>query len=232
MSTKRTTARIATMAATASAAAVLVGGTALAAGLGSDVGVPVPAVDQHVTPAIELPGSPSPSPSPSSDPASTVTSTVNGLVETAKNTLGLGPSPTASPSPSATATARPDSGQAPHLQPRPTTGTAPAPRPALPHTGGSGVATTSGSLSSFGAGLADRRPALANLAPPVAESVRGVGTVAAPTLSRSVSDALPGDGSEPNPLPGLLVVAAAACVAAVAAGNAEVWRRRLAEQLG
>lgn len=229
MSRTRTTARIATVAATVAATATLAAGTALAAGLGTDVAVPpVAAGAGAVATGI---GGASPTPSPTTDPVGTVTAAVNGVVDTAKETLGVAPSPSSSPRPTGSPVAP---APAPAPKPAPAPG-GPARVPALPHTSAGdalGTSRASGGFAGFSGTLGDRRPALVDLPAPSTEQVRGVGAVAAPTLPRSVSEALPDEGRDTSPLPGLLVVCASVCVAAVAAGNAEVWRRRLATALG
>jgi hypothetical protein len=162
------------------------------------------------------------------------------VVDTALATLGLAKEPTASPSPtpSPSGTQGSPGGGGNDAIDQPTGGSADPVALPGPHVKPAGVPRTGQAvgvpLTSFGAGFGDRRPELLGVAGPVQGAVRGIGSIpiAVAPLPSSARNALnDGDGAAESSLPGLLVVCAAACVAAVAAGNAEVWRRRLAETL-
>ncbi|MDQ1689791.1 MAG: hypothetical protein QOK42_2766 [Frankiaceae bacterium] len=231
MRSTRAAARIGTVVAATATLGLMAGGVALAA-VGTDAGISGPSLPAAAHPVAGVVPAPAvaatPTPTPTADPVGTVLSAVGTVLDTAKNTLGGGPTPT----PTATAPAvppvvggGPDSGSGGTVTP-------PRPRAPRPHvrpvTAPGSI--TSGSLGSFGAYLGDRRPYVSGVAGPVQGSVKGIGAIAVPALSPAAGNTL-GDEGEGDSLPGLLVVCAAACVAAAAAGNAEVWRRRLADKL-
>jgi hypothetical protein len=211
---------------------LIAGGAALAA-VGADVGgaLPAPAAITGAVPAPAVGLAATPTPTPTSDPVSTVLGAVGTAVDTATTALGLGPKPTPTTS---HPVVNPGTGTGNGTDPGSGTAVTP-PRPRVPrpqvHPAGGPGSLTSGPLGSFGASLGDRRPPVTGVAGPVQGRVHGIGAIAAPPLSPSAEGALGDKGTSEDTLPGLLVVCAAACVAAAAAGNAEVWRRRLADKL-
>jgi hypothetical protein len=234
MNGKRQAARAATVTGAGALLCLVLGGTALAAA-GTDGGLldPAPAATALLPVAAPIP---TPTPSPTGDPVTTVT----GAVDTALATLGLAKEPTSSPSPTPSPTvSQGPTGTGSDDAVDPTAGgtTTPVtlPQPhhkpaALPRSGNAAGAP----LGALGAGFGDRRPELLGVGGPVQGAVRGIGSIpiaVAPLPSSARNTLGDNDGAGESSLPGLLVVCAAACVAAVAAGNAEVWRRRLADTL-
>jgi hypothetical protein len=221
MDSRHTAARAATVVAASTLLGLLVGGSALAA-VGTDGAVGIPAPQ-----AVPVALAPTPTPSPTSDPLAPVT----GLVDTAKQALGLAPSPSATPTPTPTGgtVAEPQAGGSDTVTP-PVVTVVRHPRVQRP----AGTAGAVGlPLGSFGATLGDRRPAVEGVSGPVEGAVSGIGSmpIAVAPLPHSAAGTLGDDSEGSSSLPGLLVVCASACVAAAAAGNAEVWRRRLADSL-